>query len=292
MYYRSLRKTTSTSNSSKISSADYKDEFLNRISIRDCSKTVDVYSFWIKKFTEFSGKSVDNITFVDVKNYVDSLKKDYSESSVRFAVGITKRYLSFCEKHGAPLDADEILLPRSRVQSHLPITSEEYVSILSNIKTDTRKGIRDNVVIRMLYDTGARLTEIATIEREGIDIETRTAEIWTEKTTRKRLIMWGHDTNAFLKCWMDIHPGRVFPCGRTIERIVTQYAKMAGIEKHIVPHSFRHGKAHTILDNGGTVKDIQEALGHVSPVSSFRYLNLSRDEKIKRLNSFLNEEKV
>lgn len=266
----------------------YVEPYLDRKRVCDKPKTVKLYRYWIEKFHKRTGKGMENMSFADFALWSDWLKEHYSQGTVRLVIGATKNYLAFCQKRGAAIEADEIRVPRARTESHEPITPEEYVSMLSFVQTDTPRGLRDTVILRILYDTGARIGEIASMERGSIDLESRTAEIWTEKTANKRLIAWGKDTNDFLTVWMDMKAGKVFPSTRTIERVARRYADFAQIKKHIVPHSFRHGKAHIILDNGGTVKDIQETLGHLSPTSSFRYLNLNRNEKLKRLAKWLN----
>lgn len=266
----------------------YVEDYLDRKRVCDKKKTVEQYRHWIEKFHEQTGKGINGIVFGDVVQWSEFLRENYSSGTVRFVVGATKNYLAFHQKRGLKIEADEIRVPRARTESYEPITPEEYVSMLSFVKTDTLMGLRDTVILRVLYDTGARIGEIASIERGSIDLESRTAEIWTEKTVTKRLIAWGNDTNSFLTAWMDMKAGKVFPSARTIERTVRRYAELAKIKKRIVPHSFRHGKAHLILDNGGTVKDVQETLGHLSPTSSFRYLNLNRAEKMRRLEKWLN----
>lgn len=264
------------------------EDYLDRKRICDKPKTVELYRHWIEKFHEHAGKGMEGITFREVVSWSDFLKEKYSEGTVHFVMGATKNYLAFHQKRGATIEADEIRVPRARSIAYEPITPEEYVAMLSHIQPDTPKGLRDIVVVRMLYDTGARIGEVSSLKREDIDLSTRTAEIWTEKTTKKRLIAWGKDTHVFLETYLSLNPTLLFPPARTIERIIRRYATVCGIKKRIVPHSFRHGKAHLILDNGGTVKDIQETLGHLSPTSSFRYLNLNRAEKMKRLAKWLN----
>ncbi|MCK4592156.1 tyrosine-type recombinase/integrase [Candidatus Parcubacteria bacterium] len=67
------------------------------------------------------------------------------------------------------------------------------------------------------------------------------------------------------------------------------FVREAGIERKISPHSFRHAKAHNILDKSGTVKDIQFILGHSenNPISAFSYLRLNSKEAEKRAKMFL-----
>lgn len=270
------------------------DDYLARKGIYAKVSTVGVYRLWLTRFCDHAGDR-EKISFDKVVSFNSEIKKIHSESTVQLAMGIVKGYLKFLERYGNNCESQDLRIPRAHANAYEPITPEEYISMLSFMKVDTPKGVRDNAIVRLLYDTGARIGEICSLETGEMDMEGRLAWIWTEKTVQKRMIMWGEDTNEFLKTWISIvgfSPGHIFPCSRTIERMVKSYVKKAGIKKDIVPHSFRHGKAHFILDSGGGVKQIQEILGHRNPASSFRYLNLNKAEKIRMLQKYLSKEKV
>ena len=265
------------------------ERYLERKAIYDKGRTIELYRTWLLRFHQLSHKELEKVDFDDILRFTRLLKVRYSEGTVQLVLRILKGYLQFYERRGFHFETEDLRIPRARINSYEPITPDEYVSLLSFIKADTFKGLRDNVIIRLLYDTGARVWELCSLEKEQLDLEDRTAYIWTEKTVEKRLIGWGNDTNVFLKTYLSMNPHPLFPTTRQVERIVTKYVKITGIKKHIVPHSFRHGRAHLILDNGGSVKAVQEILGHLSPTSSFRYLNLNRKEKLKQLDRFLND---
>ena len=64
---------------------------------------------------------------------------------------------------------------------------------------------------------------------------------------------------------------------RSLQRWIKELSELASIEKNITPHSFRHGKANYILDQGGSVRDVSAILRHVKPESSFHYMQLSSE---------------
>lgn len=220
--------------------------------------------------------------------YTESLKTRYGARSVVLGMHVVKDYVGYLSRRGrTKIAKEDIRIPRAPANPHPHLTAEEYVSILSFVKADTVKGLRDNVLIRLLYDTGARIGEIVTLSRGDLDIRNRIAEIRTEKTRTRRVIVWGSDTNIFLCEYLEQEPTGFLPGKRQCERIIRKYATLAKISKHITCHSFRHTRAHVILDNGGTVKDVQETLGHLDPRSSFAYLSMSKEEAIGRSRRFL-----
>lgn len=241
------------------------------------------YAPYVALFDSFGPPDMNTLI-----RYSDAVREHYGERSVMFAMSVVKNYVGYLERHNlSEISRDEVRVPRPRHRLMPHLTPQEYVSMLTWIHCDTVEGVRDNCLIRMLYDTGARIGEVAGLDRRDIDLSNRTAEIRTEKTSNSRVIVWGMDTNRFLKEYLVLRPAGLFPCKRQCERIVRKYAELAGIEKHITCHSFRHTRAHVILDNGGTVKDVQETLGHMDPRSSFAYLTLSRTEAISRSRKFL-----
>ena len=74
---------------------------------------------------------------------------------------------------------------------------------------------------------------------------------------------------------------------KTIQRWIKELSQMAILNKNITPHSFRHGKAHYILDQGGSVRDVAVMLRHVNPQSSFNYLQLSPTRYLETAGKYL-----
>lgn len=257
--------------------------FLDTVAIYGQPKTVKSYGFWLAKFTAFVRKPVDEVTAEDVSRWVKTLRIKYAPTSVSLAVCIVKEFLRDTNPN---INVRRIRRPQAHAEHPSdPITPLEYVSMLSFIRADTKLGVRDNLLIRLLYDSGARIGEVTELFKHRDWIQDGFAIIHTEKTSDRRYIVWGKDTSVFLKTFLSFN--KEFPCQRQCARIVTKYARLAKIDKKVTAHSYRHTKAHLILDNGGTVKDIQMTLGHRSPVSSFHYLNESEQENLARQRKWI-----
>lgn len=183
-------------------------------------------------------------------------------------------------------------IPKGYSERKDPLTPDEYVLILKEISAKTALGIRDNMIIRLLYDTGARVGELIQLE-DIIRPGDLSITIHTEKTADARILSWSKDTAVFINAWLKKKGSRPFlPSTRQIDRIVKRYSEAAGIDKHVHPHLFRHSKAHLILDNGGTVRDVQDILGHRSPISSFMYLRWNEEKRLERHRRFLTPPKI
>lgn len=252
--------------------------FLDTVAIYGKPSTVKNYGFWLARFQDFTRKPVEEVQAEDIAKWVAILKLKYAPMSIALGVAVVKEYL---HDFAPQINTRRIRLPKAHsVHPSDPLTPEEYVSMLSFIRADTKQGVFANLLIRLLYDSGARIGEAVWLLNHPDKIREGHAVIDTEKTSEKRFIVWGKDTGVFLGLWLSFK--KQPPTIRSCERIVKHYAKLAGISKKITPHSFRHSKAHLILDNGGTVKDISEVLGHKDPASSFHYLRENSQEKLVR----------
>lgn len=190
----------------------------------------------------------------------------------------------YSEKYKWDIHREDVKIPKARGHSHLPVTEEEYITILTWIHPDTINGLRDLVLVRMLYDTGCRISEL--VGCKTFDTEQRMAKIDNAKRDDEGYLFWGNDTNVFLQTYLGQNPSPIFPTVRQCQRILQGYCQIAKIEKHITCHSFRHGKAWRILEKSGSVKDVQAILRHKSPLSSFKYLEWDFEKKKERAEKF------
>ena len=174
------------------------------------------------------------------------------------------------------------------------VTSDDLTDMSDLLEVNNLPDLQKKLIIHLLWDTGMRLSElldikISDINEQGID-GLRTAKVRTRKSMRYNLVIWGADTNDLMNRYLGmrlcmdtempnllVNPKtkKTFT-PRSIQRWITELADLAMLDKNITPHSFRHGKANYILDQGGSVRDVSALLRHVKPESSFQYMQLSK----------------
>jgi len=179
------------------------------------------------------------------------------------------------------------------------------------LEVNTLVDLQKKLVLNLLWDTGMRLSEMLDIKindigdkgRDGL----RAAKVRTRKSMRYNMVVWGSETDDLLNRYLGIrlcidcesqqlliNPKTEKPFNpRSIQRWIKDLSTLAGINKVITPHSFRHGKANYILDCGGSVRDVSAILRHVKPESSFQYMQLStkRYQDVARRYLTTNESK-
>jgi len=263
------------------------------------------YRIWIERFKSTTEKDVDNAEIGDIVKYKNWLSDNYQPKSVELAMVITKNYFKFWRLSGLNCISPELVkVPRTVANSYQPITFEEYCSILSFIRPNTFYELQKLIIIHLLFETGMRVSELCDLNISDIDPKKSSTTIRTKKTAKIRQIFWSIETHMFLKTFLQerkamnstsaLFVGRFLDgtptkrmTVRTVQRIVKDLCVKAGIEKKISPHSFRHGRAHRILELGGNPKQIQAILGHSSPMSSFTYMQWNDQELEEAARKFL-----
>jgi len=158
-------------------------------------------------------------------------------------------------------------------------------------QTDGFAPLRDKLVIELLYGTGIRRAELIGLTLENVSIEAKTIKVWG-KRNKQRLIPL-HDTlTDLLQRYLVIRPQvahtflivtdkgePAYPM--LIQRIVRNALSATSVEKKS-PHTLRHTFATHLLDNGASLRAIQDLLGHSSLQATQIYMHVSVD-KIKQV---------
>lgn len=259
-------------------------DFILTVGLHGKEKTMRDYERIVNKFYSYVEKEVTDISTQDVFNFIQYSKKVYKPKTAQIYLSVLKSYLS---EYAPQVRAKRIRTMKAYADHPSDVfTPEEYVSMLSFIKADSEEGVRDNLLMRMLYDTGCRICEMQfVLSNPWLFTKERTLFIKTAKTSQMRLIAWSEDTDIFLRLWLSFE--KDFVSIRQCQRIIKKYAVLARITKKITPHSYRHTKAHKILSLSGNIKDVAETLGHSNLLSSQHYLREVDQERIVRQQKWL-----
>lgn len=256
--------------------------------------TIKTYEQQLKLFLVFvDDKELEDIELGDITAFQQDLRGKYSLGTVNFTVVIVKGLLFHCKRLGLKVAEPALIrAPRFVPNSHNSITYPEYQRLEAAYNDFCYEECQKKLMIRMLYETGIRISELCDITICDLDSVNPFTIIETKKTYDKRYIQWSSDTHKILLKVLGVRlanggeylfmssKGRLLP--RTAQRWVKEASKLAGIEKNISPHSFRHGKAHRMAELGADLIKIKTVMGHADPKSSFKYLNFSQHE-IKRM---------
>jgi len=258
---------------------DYIEIFLDEKRLSSSPGTIELYGLVLHKFQEYTGKPLELVTRHEIVRYLNHVmfEKKLSKNTAANTLSIIKSFYSFMVQ-GEYLNANPTRgISPVKIDKKAPIhlTQDEMKELIS-----TAIDPRDNLIVKMLYATGVRVSELVNIKKRDIDLERSTIRVFG-KGAKERIVLipeplkpqiWTHckelsdDQKLF-----DLTP-------RTVQMDIKKIALRAGINKKVTPHKLRHSFATHMLQNGGNVVAIQKLLGHTSLNTTQIYTHYSVDE--------------
>lgn len=172
------------------------------------------------------------------------------------------------------------------------LTREEINGFLEHLDTSGTVGLRDRTLFELIYSSGLRVAEAASLKREDVNLDRREI-IVRGKGDRDRLVPISKLACAFLEFYLGSRTAPepwVFPGGgrgpktgghirpNTIsERFRDLLRRFDMDKKEISTHSIRHSTATHLLENGASVRHVQELLGHKNIETTVRYTHMMID---------------
>ena len=309
-YKRKLKKSLERLESSKISRAnkkaivDFHQEcFAEGLSIA----RVERYVFILKQIAEILKKDFKRATKKDIIRVMQEIEsRDYTEwTKLFYKVALKKFYRWLRGTKEPPPEVAWIKLTMKNGNHKLPeelLTQDDVKKMVEAAKT-----LRDKALIAVLYESGCRVGEIASLQIKNVSFDKYGALLIVDGKTgmrRVRII----NTVPYLASWLSMHPMRGNPDApvwisenstemikyRTIVKILKNSAKGAGIQKRVYPHLFRHSRA-THLAKHLTEAQMKQYFGWVqgSDMASV-YVHLSGrdlDSTLLKINGIKVDEK-
>jgi site-specific recombinase XerD len=249
--------------------------------IRNYSRgTIKVYLQHMTELTRFNGRSPDGLGADDVRRYllhlaergVSSSYRDQAVSSLKFFYGkVLKR----------PFVIEE--LPRPKRDHRLPaVLSQNEVARLF----EAVRNLKHRAILMVVYSSGLRVGEVVRLRVEDVDSGRRMIRVRGGKGRKDRITVLSAVALDILRLYCRLYkPARwLFPGGRegthlsvrSVQNIVEQARRRAGIKKEFSTHALRHSFATHLLEAGTDLRYIQELLGHKSARTTQIYTHVTR----------------
>ena len=277
---------------------------------RVAENTFLAYQRDLKQFLSYlhdRGQSVESCTRKDLKHFVKKMRQDsLAARSVSRKISTLKLFFDFVSDRFAMQNkADLLIFPKIEQGLPLYLTDNELYDLLSAAQQDSSaKGVRNKVIVHVLYATGMRVSELANLRLEQLHFDTGFIRVWG-KGNKERMVPLPQATLELLQYYLDaayrkLQPkkeildkerylfptfigGRMQPITRqSIWNIIKHLLKVAGIQKNVSPHTLRHSLATHLLKNGANIRAIQLLLGHekINTVQIYTHLETSQLRKI------------
>jgi len=260
--------------------------------------TISNYQRDLRFLTSFlKGKKINRSA---AREYLLALeKKRYSRRSIARKLSSARSFFRFLlrEKLIEQNPFENLLTPK--LPKKLPnfLYPEELQSLLDAPDPKNPRGLRDRSILEVIYGTGLRVTEIIRMNMNDVDFDEGEIKV-LGKGSKERIVLFGSlARNALHKYIKEGRSSLVSGkkaaalfvnrrgerlTSRSVERMISFYAKKAGLNKKVTPHTLRHSFATHLLSGGADLRMVQELLGHVSLSTTQVYTHITK-ERLKEV---------
>lgn len=276
--------------------------YLNYISLEKglAENTKLAYKSDLTRFAEYLADrdiaAVDTVSSPQIMDFFNLLYDlGLSSSSRARYLSSLKGFFSFLVLSGdVKEDPAEILeVPKGKREIPETLSLPEIEKILAATDSDTHFGLRDRAILEMLYSSGLRISELINLKRRDILFDTEVMRI-VGKGSKERIVPLGSESLVLLKSYLEnIRPHIVrqslendfvflSSAGTKFSRMglwkmVRKYSLLAGIDKDVYPHIFRHSFATHLLEGGADLRVVQELLGHSDIATTQIYTHVAKE---------------
>lgn len=249
-------------------------------------KTIENYDQYLARFAELTDiRNTDDITQEVIHDFRLKLNrtgmKKITQNYYLVALRMFLRYIDTIGQQA--LSPDSIILAKTGMREIDVITQDELRRLLETTDKDTVIDVRDAAILHTLFSTGLRVSELTALKR---DTDITTGEITIRgKGDKVRVVFISQEARKAIERYRnkrtDMAPTLFAGRGdspitvRTVERIVANRARQAGIAKKVTPHILRHMFATTLLTNGADIRSVQEMLGHANIATTQVYTHIT-----------------
>jgi site-specific recombinase XerD len=291
-----------------------KTDFLEYLEIEQnrSQKTIENYDHYLTRLLDFAG---DDIQISDINPELirkwrlwlnrlgTNVSDELGKATQNYHLIALRGFLKFCAKRNIPaLTADKIELARTKRKQVTFLNEEELSRLFAQPDIQKEVGLRDRAILELLFSSGLRVSELVGLDRGHINLKRREFMV-RGKGQKDRPIFISPAAAEWVNDYLGERQDNAMPLfirysgrksvdtsgdyqrltARSIQRLVAQYALLAGITKHVSPHTLRHSFATDLLMNGADLRSVQAMLGHSNIATTQIYTHVT-DPHLKSIH--------
>ncbi len=267
-------------------------------------KTIENYDHYLKRFLDFTGDiNPSAIDLALIRKYRLHLGrwtdpktklplKRITQNYFMIALRAFLRYLARQDIN--TLSPEKVELGEAEARPLKVLDEAALKSLLEAPDTTDKSGMRDKAILELLFSTGLRVSEMASLNRDSINLNRREFSV-VGKGQKERIVFLSDSAVEWLDKYLVARKdtfkplfvrfqGKVDPTEggeamrltpRSMERIVEKYVKQVGLSVKATPHTLRHNFATDLLINGADIRSVQEMLGHSNIATTQIYTHVT-----------------
>lgn len=295
------------------------DDFLEylRVEKNRSPRTAVTYRHYLNRFSGWIGynATVDQVTADKVRKYriylsdfLDDHGDPLSQRTQGYHVIGLRSLLRYAAKRDiTALSPEKIELPKPDVHQVQYMDESELERLLNSADITSMAGLRDRALMEVMFSTGLRVAELASLDRRMVSTETGEMRV-IGKGRKERIVFvsprareWmgrylsrrgdqnqaafvgyrGKGTGNMPSPKVEANATRLTP--RSVDRIIQKHALEAGIVKNVTPHTLRHSFATDLLLGGADIRSVQTMLGHASITTTQMYTHIT-DKRLREVH--------
>ncbi len=268
--------------------------------IKSYKKDIMQFIDYLNEYEEIDEfENVETITFRSFIAYLNSKNKEndderkvVSKRSINRKISALRTFFKYLQEKKIVKTNKVNYITMPKFEKELPniLGREDINKLRDAVNTSKITGIRDRLIIELLYSSGIRASELIDLNEYMINIEERELRV-IGKGNKERITFFSENSKKWLEKYIEEKKEKysnytkdvVFANSkgeklttRSLRRLIADYAKKAGLQKEVTPHVFRHTFATELLNNGVDIRYLQELLGHSSISTTQVYTHVSK----------------
>ena len=273
--------------------------FLNMLKVERnfSAHTLKSYHDDLVQFNHFLEQELINLRtfeYKDARNYLSYLySQNLKRTTVSRKISTLRTFYEFWMTQDETIINPFVQLVHPKKENYLPqfFYEEEMEALFETVAKDTKKGLRDRVILELLYATGIRVSELVNIQLKDIDMSLPGVKV-LGKGNKERFVPFGefcrqsieqylrefkpiqHTKHSFLLVNMNGAP----ITERGVRYVLNDVVKRTAGVTEIHPHKLRHTFATHLLNQGADLRTVQSLLGDVNLSTTGRYTHVSNQQ--------------
>lgn len=279
------------------------------------TKTVRMYSYyitffrdWLSKETgdkDFNVEKIDEEIIRKFRLYISNQYQNPHKGDLKrqtqnyFLVALRSMFRFLIKQKKKVLSPEMIELGKRRDRNIKYLSPEDLTRLFDAIPTDSVRGLRDRAILEVLFSTGLRVSELAGLNRDQINLDTGEFGV-IGKGGKARVVFISKHAKEWLQKYFSKRRDSLRPLFirysgpkdkekgltedklrlsvRSIERMIEKYRIKAGLPIRIGPHVLRHSYATDLLRHGADLRSVQEMLGHKNIATTQIYTHVTNTQ--------------
>ncbi|KNZ34462.1 MAG: recombinase XerD [Methylibium sp. NZG] len=261
-------------------------------------RDLTLYAQWLALTRQ---QSLDDSTELLLRDYAVARHASSKATSTNRRLTVFKRYFRWAlrEQRVAADPTLKLLAARQSLRVPRTLSEAQVEALLAAPDVDAPLGLRDRTMLELMYASGLRVSELVGLKTVHVGL-TEAALHVTGKGAKERLVPFGEEAHAWLKCYLADARGAILKGqasdalfvtarGGAMSRqmfwkLIKAHALKGGVTVPLSPHTLRHAFATHLLNHGADLRAVQMLLGHADISTTTIYTHVAR-ERLRSLHA-------